>query len=202
MPRWADNDQRRAALARATARVIAREGLSGATIREVAAEAGWTTGAVTHYFPDKRGLLRFTLETSLADRRLRLAERARLAPADALRAALAEALPVDQDARLHWIVTVAFCSQAAGDGELAAVQRDAYRAFRADVADLVARSGRATAGSPAQREAERLISVLDGVALQALFDPQSWPPERQHAAIDEALAGSARPTDSPVGSTP
>lgn len=189
MPKAVDVDERRAELALAAARVIARDGISAATMREVAAEAGWTTGTLTHYFPDKRGLLRFTLEASLEQRRGRRPERDQLPPRQALRAALVDALPIAEDARLHWIVTLAFCAQAAGDPELAAIQRDAYRMFRDDIGERVAAAGRAR-GPAAVRQAERLIAVLDGVALQALFDPESWPPRRQVGAVEEALASA------------
>ena len=37
--------------------------------QEVAAEAGWTTGALTHYLADKRELLLTTFQSSLANRR-------------------------------------------------------------------------------------------------------------------------------------
>lgn len=185
MPRAVDVDARRAELADAAARVIARAGWSGATMREVASEAGWTTGALTHYFADKRQLLRFTLEVSLERRRSRRPSRRTLGPAEGLRAALVDALPTDEQTRLHWIVTMAFCAQAAGDPELAELQRDAYRDFRADVARLLVATG-ADAGL-ATEQAERLIAVVDGVALQALFDPASWPAERQVAALDTAL---------------
>jgi hypothetical protein len=104
---------------------------------------------------------------------------------------LRRALPVDEPTRLHWIVTMAFCTQAAGDPELAVTQRDAYRAFRSEVARLVERDGRAD-GDDAVREAERLIALLDGVAVQALFDPESWPPGRQLAMLDQALAPGCR----------
>ena len=187
MPRAVDVDERRVELAAAAARVIARAGLGGATMREVAAEAGWTTGALTHYFADKRQLLQFTLEMSLEGRRAQSAGRRQLAPEAALRAALIPALPFDEQARLHWIVTVAFCAHAVGDTELAEIQRDAYRTYRDDVATMVTRAGRGR-GVAAQREAERLIAIVDGVALQALFDPESWPAARQLAVIDDALA--------------
>jgi AcrR family transcriptional regulator len=188
MPRAVDVDERRIELAAAAARVIARAGLGGATMREVAAEAGWTTGALTHYFADKRQLLQFTLEMSLEGRRAQSVGRRELAPEAALRAALVAALPFEEQARLHWIVTVAFCAHAVGDGELAEIQRDAYRAYRDDVAAMVARAGRGR-GNAATREAERLIALADGVALQALFDPESWPAARQLSIIDDALAG-------------
>jgi AcrR family transcriptional regulator len=186
VPRQVDHDERRHELAAAAARVIARSGVAGATLREVAAEAGWTTGALTHHFTDKRELLRFTLETSLEGRWARRQRRRSMTPDEALRSTLVDALPIDEASLLHWSVTVAFCAQASGDPELAVTQRDAYREFRDDVTSLVQASGRGD-GPEAVREAERLIALLDGVALQALFDPATWPATRQIAVIDDAL---------------
>jgi AcrR family transcriptional regulator len=188
VPRAVDSEERRAELARAAARVIARDGIVGASLREVAAEAGLTTGALTHHFTDKRELLRFTLRASLEHRRA--TGPAPDDPGEALRSALEAALPLSEEARLHWIVTVAFCAQASGDADLATEQRDAYRRYRGAVAALVSRAaaaGRLDAGLDPVATAERLIAVVDGVALQALFDPDSWPPGRQVAVLDAAL---------------
>lgn len=190
MPKIVDVDQRREELAQAAARVIARAGIPGASMREVAAEAGWTTGTLVHYFRDKHELLRFTLEASLDRRRARREDREARGVEAALRETLYGALPVDEDSRLHWVVTVAFCAQAAGDAELARIQRDAYRDFRANVAELVVATGRGNNGD-ALAEAERLIAGVDGIALQALFDPESWPQQRQVAALDGVLATTA-----------
>lgn len=192
MPRIVDVDARRLELAAAAARVIARSGVAGASMREVAAEAGWTTGTLVHYFSDKRDLLRFTLQASLDQRGQRVRDRADMAPEEALHDTLVGALPVDEESRLHWIVTIAFCAQTGGDPELAALQRDAYRDFRDRVRDLVELTGRAR-GSDAPGEAERLIAAVDGVAMQALFDPESWPAAHQLAALDAALTTSAGP---------
>jgi AcrR family transcriptional regulator len=191
MPKIVDVDARRSELAAAAARVIARAGVGGASMREVAAEAGWTTGTLVHYFRDKRELLLFTFETSHDQRRARRVHREALGPEAALRETLCGALPLDTESRLHWLVVTAFCAQAGGDPEFARIQRDAYRDFRSTVAELWAaaqgRPGVALEGDLA--EAERLITVVDGVAVQALFDPESWPAGRQLAALDAGLEG-------------
>ena len=115
MPKVVDADQRRIELADAAARVIAREGIDGASLREVAAEAGWTTGALVHYFANKQELLAFTLQTSLDRRRSRHADRAAMSPSEALHAVLLSALPITPETTLHWIVTLAFAAQSSAD---------------------------------------------------------------------------------------
>jgi AcrR family transcriptional regulator len=186
MPKVIDIDERRQELTDAAARLIARSGLGAATLRDVAAEAGLTTGALTHYFADKRELLHCTFMASLQLRRARRPDDRPDDPHAALRAALAGALPMDEDTRRHWMVTVAFCAEAAGDAELAATQRDAYRDYRSRVTRLVERCIDVSADDDL-KIAEQLIAAVDGVALQALFDHESWSAARQLAALDRAL---------------
>jgi len=57
----------RASLLEAAARVYARRGFSGATLNEVAAEAGFTKGAVYDHFGSKENLLLALWEEYLAD---------------------------------------------------------------------------------------------------------------------------------------
>jgi AcrR family transcriptional regulator len=185
MPRIVDADQRRQELASAAARVIARAGVDGASMREIAAEAGWTTGTLVHYFASKHELLDFTLRASIQRRSAKLTERADLSPADALRASLESALPTDDDTKVHWIVTLALAGAAASDDRLATTQRELYRSYRSYLVELLA--AMADVDDPTT-EAERLIGLVDGIALQALFDPDAWPPERQLRALDAGLA--------------
>ena len=186
MPKIVDFDERRLELADATARLIARGGLGAATMRDVATEAGLTTGSVTHYFADKRELLLFTLNASLQRRRARRDTPSTATPAEVLRSSLLCALPLNDDRRRHWMVTIAFCALAAGDDELAAVQLTAYREFRDWVTAQLIECG--FAADRAQREAEWLIAVVDGVAVQALFDQESWPAARQSEMLEQALS--------------
>ena len=57
MPKVVDHDERRLAFAEAAFRVIAKRGFSRVTMRAVADEAGFTTGALVHYFKSKDDLL-------------------------------------------------------------------------------------------------------------------------------------------------
>ncbi len=57
MPKLGMGPIRREQICRAAARVIAREGFAGTTMRVVAAEAGVSTGMLNHYFANRQELL-------------------------------------------------------------------------------------------------------------------------------------------------
>src|SRR5512141_674622 len=59
VPKIVDHDERRLELVDATWRIIARLGIEGATMREIAIEAGFANGALKPYFPTKDILLAF-----------------------------------------------------------------------------------------------------------------------------------------------
>ncbi len=186
MPRIVDVEKRRAEIVHATATLIARSGVGAATLREVAAEAGWTTGALTYYFADKRELLLATFEGSLA-KRVRIRDESTSSDAYAvLLDALRGALPIDADRRQHWLVTLALCVYAVGDKTFAKAQRDAYLDFRAHVAIHIQQTELAD-GTEAVALAERLIALVDGIAMQALFAPPEWTPDHQLATFETGL---------------
>jgi AcrR family transcriptional regulator len=194
VPRVVDLDHRRAEMAEAAARVIARSGIQSATMREVASEAGCTTGALTHYFADRRELLLTTFEASLASRRSRRPPSETTSPLVRLRATLEGALPLDDERRRHWLVTLTCCTQAAGDDRLATAQRLAYREFRNHVATLLRSAGLASRRD-ARPLAERLIAGVDGLAVQALFDPESFPRRVLLTALDALLELNLGPVE-------
>src|SRR5258707_15818113 len=57
MPKEVDHPGRRRELADAAGRVIARNGLAGTTLADVAEEAGWSIGSIRYYFPSKDELV-------------------------------------------------------------------------------------------------------------------------------------------------
>jgi len=62
MPKIVDHAARREEIAEALWRVVRRDGIRAASVRTIAAEAGWSAGAVRYYFPDQDGLLSFAMD--------------------------------------------------------------------------------------------------------------------------------------------
>jgi AcrR family transcriptional regulator len=186
MPKIVDAERRRAEITGATARLIARSGIEAVRMRDVAAEAGWTTGAVAHYFTDKRELLLTTFNESLSSRLSLRPQRALASPIEQLWASLEGALPLDADRRRHWMVTIACCSQAVGDAELSRAQRDAYHEFVGHLGGLCVAADLASPEGAGELAAQ-LIALADGIAIQALFDEAAWPAERQRRMLTVLL---------------
>jgi TetR/AcrR family transcriptional repressor of bet genes len=192
MPKVVDHEARRAELGEAVWRVALRRGLEEATLREIAAEAGWSTGALAHYFADKDELLRFAFRLVVQRAAARFARA--LEDGDrleALAAALRETLPLDEERRAEARVWLAFLSRSLTRPELTAERKAFYTAWRRSLADVIAAGqsdGTLRTELPPETEASGLIAVADGVALQALSDPAGLPPGRQTAVLDAALA--------------
>jgi TetR/AcrR family transcriptional regulator, transcriptional repressor of bet genes len=192
MPKVVDHEARRAELGEAVWRVALRRGLEDATLREIAAEAGWSTGALAHYFADKDDLLRFAFRLVVrraGDRFARALEAGdRL---DALGAALRESLPLDEERRTEARVWLAFLSRSLSRPELARERQDFYARWRRALAEVIAAGqsdGTLRTELPPETEASGLIALVDGLALQALSGPAGLPAQRQTAILDAALA--------------
>jgi AcrR family transcriptional regulator len=75
VPRLVDHGQRRAEIGEAAIRVILREGLAGVTVRGVAAEAGWSTGSLRHYFSNQHELQAYVVRATTDTLRRRVLPR-------------------------------------------------------------------------------------------------------------------------------
>jgi TetR/AcrR family transcriptional regulator, transcriptional repressor of bet genes len=176
VPKVVDHEQRREELAAAVWRLAARDGLDAVTLRGVAAEAGWSTGALHHYFSDKEELLLFAFKT-VADRvgrRVAAARAEASEPLELARALLAIGLPLDVERRDETRLWFAFLGLALTRPALARAQRLAYEQWRRIVADALheARERRdIDEDVDVEREAAALVALVDGLAVQASFDP-------------------------------
>src|SRR5580698_10491173 len=103
MPKKVDHKLRREAFLAAAYRTIKKKGLEGMTVRAVAREAGFTTGALVHYVDSMDTLLveasEYAARTVRADMELMEQLPDKL---EALRQVLYLSLPADEDKRGHW----------------------------------------------------------------------------------------------------
>ncbi len=192
MPKVVDHEERRAELGDAVWRLAAREGLEAVTVRRVAEEAGWSTGALVHYFENKEDLLLFAFRT-VADRvgrRLAAATERASAPLELARSQLLEGLPLDREREAEVRVWFAFLGLALTRPALARAQRLTYRAWRGRVADLLSEAqkrGELRADVDCGAEAAALVALVDGLAIQATFEPRALSARRQTELVDAHL---------------
>jgi AcrR family transcriptional regulator len=187
VPKSVDHEQRRRELAEAVWRVIRRTGVDGASVRAVAHEAGWSAGALRHYFRTQSELLDFAIELA-AERISQRVGALELAddPRRAVEQLLSELLPLDDERRAENEVWLAFTARALIDPELRARHAEIDAALRAAALRAVEMLG-LRAGRERALEAERLHALLDGLALHAAMRPKRMPPRRIIAVLRRHL---------------
>ncbi|MFF0545795.1 TetR/AcrR family transcriptional regulator [Nocardia thailandica] len=180
MPKVVDHEQRRRAIGAAACQVIAARGLADTSLRDIAAAAGCTTGMLTHYFADKRAVLRYALgiASSAVARRIT----ALAAEGAGVFELLCQCLPMDEARGVEWRVWIAFWDGAAHDPELAAEQRARYQGWREALEVVLVAAGH-RAGPALAEAAESLMIVIDGIGLQAVYDPDRFTPVYQRRLL-------------------
>ena len=180
MPKIVDHAARRTEIAHALWRVIARDGLEGASVRVVAAEAGWSLGAVRHYFATQDELVEFATDLMIDGVRERLLAHFDMEPGmPRAQALLEELLPLDERRVGEVNVWLALLGRARREPRLAQLRLDAWEAerylCRIAVSDVL---GRPTPGPNALLEedlesvAAQLHTVIDGLTIHGVTVPE------------------------------
>lgn len=207
MPSRIDLEQRRKDVIEAAFRLLVAEGLSGLSLRKVAAESELNIGSVRHYFDDHRNLL-VAAVTEVGNRmgkRLTRYPTDALAgltgePAvDALQARLEELLPIDEERRVESIVLTEFIVAA----RVNPIFRPVTEQMAADMRQVITDALRVLEVHDPAEEAERLIAVLGGLVLDSVTPHGSLSVERLRATLRAHLrsilatgpAADAAPTD-------
>jgi len=170
--------------------LLAGHGRPALTVRNVAQAAGCSTTIVSHYFDDMAELLAET--NTLAARRARTRVDAVLdADAADLVGLLEAVLPLDDVRLADWRVWLAFWSEALSVEAFAVEQRQRAAAMVTRIERcldvLVARGEIDPVGVDVGLAAFRIGALVQGVAAEAVFDPDAWGPARQRAVIASEL---------------
>ncbi|WP_406221343.1 TetR/AcrR family transcriptional regulator [Streptomyces decoyicus] len=209
MPKKVDHEARRQEISEALWRIASTRGLDGASLRDVAAEAGISLGRLQHYFRTKDEMLVFALQhiNRLAADRIRariesLTEEP--TPRQVLRACLSGMLPLDDKSRIGLLVGAAYFARAIHDEALRAEAENGIpqlRAFFADQLRLAADRGELPPERATEDEAMLLISTADGLATYVLLGVHD--PSTALRLLDLHLAnlfGAERVAEGPTSS--
>lgn len=188
MARTVDHNERREIFAAAALRVIMRAGVAGLTVREVAKEAGFTTGALTHYFHSKDQLLIEASELSARLVRVQMEKAEQIEPAiEALRKVVSFALPMTQEARGYWRIWVGYWERFSYDDDVSRVMRLRYDEWSGRLAAMLKRAQAQGDVDPSvniRHAAESLVALVDGIGMQVLLGVGRIPAARQKAMFD------------------
>jgi AcrR family transcriptional regulator len=198
LPKIVDHEARRAELAEAMWRVVYRDGAAAATVRSIAAEAGWSPSALRHYFTTQTELLSFAMEHVL----MKAAERFHAGdwtgpPREVVQGMLEEFLPLDRQRTREMEVWLLLAARAPADpvarNRLAEADDGVRRATELAVTTL-ADAGLMAPDRGVPSETARLHALVDGLALHALLHPELMPPDRVRAVLADHLDDLRRPS--------
>lgn len=192
MPKIVDHDARRREIVGAVWALIARSGLDAVTMRDLAAEAGYSNGALAPYFRSKDEILQAAFQHAVEC----TDARARQAVGDAtglvaLRRLCHEIMPLDETRLLEARVVVAFWDRALHDTRMASVHASTMDEWRQRMSGCLAQAraaGEIVGGVPDEQRADTLLAALAGLQVNALLIPHATTPDRQIAVLDGLLA--------------
>lgn len=168
MPKIVDHEERRRLIADAFATVVRRDGVAGASVRAVAAEAGISPGAMRHYFDTQTGLLRFVAQ-DLTERLT--AQMAALAPeatgTDSV-VLLEELVPLDARRQADFDVWLALVVGGLTEPALAEISAEAHAAIRNVCRHVLREHG---VRRPTPDQVRRLHAFVDGISMHLALYP-------------------------------
>jgi AcrR family transcriptional regulator len=199
VPKIVDHDERRLELVDATWRIIARHGLEGATMREIAMEAGFANGALKPYFPTKDTLLEFAFSHVFNRTNQRIAEvtqgQSGLA---ALRAFCLEVLPLDEERVNEARIVIPFWQKAVNDPQKALIHQQSMAEWLTVIRRCLAEArdaGDVSTGVDDDALAGQLLNMLLGAQIEAALAPAGRADFGHDRQLEGYLALLSQPAD-------
>jgi AcrR family transcriptional regulator len=195
MARTVDEKARAARLrgiAEAVSRVMARNGAGLASLRDIADEMGASIGVLTHHFESKDELYLYTWRYLVGE----LFGEA-LAAGDGepgltrLENILLATLPTSPDRWERWRQWMAFLGAAVSGGVIMEEERRSNKRFLQALAlelRAAVEAGELPADFPVETEARALMSLVDGLGVDAVLHPELFSREDQEMVVTRHLA--------------
>ncbi|WP_371542797.1 TetR/AcrR family transcriptional regulator [Streptomyces sp. NBC_00554] len=191
MPKIVDHQERRRQIVEAVWALIARRGLDAVTMRDLAAEAGYSNGALAPYFRNKDEILQAAFTYAFESTNSRAEEAiAGASGLAALRGLCLEIMPLDEVRVMEARVVIAFWDRAVHDERMTAVHEHAMDLWREQMYTYLRQAraaGEVTTTTPDERVVDTLLATLMGFQINALLAPHTTGAQRQEAVLEGLL---------------
>jgi AcrR family transcriptional regulator len=191
MPRQVDHVGRRRLIAEAVCHLADERGLEGVTLRDVAARAQVSMGAVQRCFRTKEEMLVFALghigERIMERMQARLVTSPARSAGTALGHAATEISLLREEHRAEARVWLAFVAQATVSKVLARTLKANYATLQEAFTHLISEAAEGADHLDPQREARALLALADGLTAHVLIGHLTS--EEAHDVLHSHLAG-------------
>ena len=190
------SERRRREVCDAARRVIARNGLEVTTLRDISREGGFTTGVLSHHFPDKKAVIAGAFAAASEDWIVHVRESLGGAASaeEMLETLVRAAIPDDPERREEWRLWAEMWTYAGRHPEFAVqlVATDALWEAEIRAALRSARAAGVIGAVDVDVEAAVLARLIDGLGLRAWLSGR-WAEARRLLVRHLATLGAAEP---------
>ncbi|MEM9668706.1 MAG: TetR/AcrR family transcriptional regulator [Pseudomonadota bacterium] len=180
MPKIVDPDTRRAEVVMAASKLLTSQGPEALSMRKIADQAGCTIGLINHWFSSKDELISAVLDQAIAsasERTQRVDDMPGATPEDVFR----EFLPLDEEKSEELKIWLIFWALSIGRPKLRQVSNVRLQEIRQRLHNRVDDSD--SISSDTERFVDTIMATLDGIAINALSDPDYWTGTRQKKTL-------------------
>lgn len=180
MPKIVDHNKRKKQIAEATWRVILESGMVGATVRNIAKEAGLSLGALRHYFSSQDELLVYAMKLvkEQATTRINAIAKQELPPKEMILKILLETVPTNEITMAEMEVWFAFIFHARHKEDVFDMQHDGIYIGMKKLIDYLEQCSLLRKELDKELETEKLYALIDGLAMHAMLEPNRVDKER------------------------
>lgn len=174
MPKLIEYAKRKEMIAEAAWKVILEQGMEGASVRNIAKEAGISLGSLRYYFASQNDLLGFARDLiyqKTAERMTRIFK-LDMPPKEKIVQVLLDLMPTAGETKLEAEVRLVFKIHARHQGEVFDAEKDSVYLAIKEVMSYLVLLNLLKKDADLHLETERMYSLLDGLALDGMIRPQ------------------------------
>lgn len=189
MPKIVDHEKRRKRIAKAMWKVILKKGMEGATVRNIAQEAGLSLGALRHYFPNQDELIVYAMDLVQEKVKKRILTKANgdLPPKETVMNILLDIVPINEEQLIETEVWFAFMAHVKHRKDELPIPEDGVFTVVQQAIHFLDTHDQLKPGLDIDLEIERLYAVVDGIAVHALLDSKRLNRQRMMKTIEYHL---------------